>query len=77
MSTVKQKTNSRVMQQKVEKARRLLGEVAQAVVVRGIAHELWYVVETHAVAAGQNCDNVLNALEAICEYNRKVEEKRI
>lgn len=77
MSTVKQKFNSRVMQQKAEKAQRLLREVVGAVEARGVVHELWETVKTHATAAAQNCDNVLNALESIHEYNRQIEEKRI
>jgi hypothetical protein len=77
MSTVAQQSNSRVMTQKVDKAKRLLEEVKRSIEIRGKTHELWNSTKTHVEAGIDACQYSLDCLEAVTKYNKEVEARRI
>lgn len=77
MSSPKQQSNPRVMMQKAQKAQRLLNEIVLSIGVRDISHPLWETASAKTTAAASYIDFVVEALEAIRDYNNSVEASKI
>lgn len=77
MSSDLQRSNVRVMTQKVEKAIRLLSEVKTSIEIRGKPHPLWDDTKTHTDYALINLGHIQGCLEAVAKFNKEAEAKKI
>lgn len=77
MASVKQRTNPQIMKQKICKARRLLEEVQQAMLLRDKTHHLWKAAISDITSAIVACGETFNRLEEVTIYNHAREQEKI
>lgn len=77
MSSKLQKSNTRIMQQKAEKAKRLIEEVKTSIEIRGKSHQLWDDASAYVELTLINLDYVRESLEAVVRFNAEAEARKI
>lgn len=77
MTSPLQKSNSRVMQQKIEKALRLMGEVLDSIAVRDKPHPIWDKVITTTADSKKSAQAALNALDEVIAHNKAKDAEKI